>query len=384
MLERALLLLNQLFGLGTCYLSQAEQLFQIVDSYRWPLADPAVEPRLGEGGLVSLVVAATAVAVHVDHHVAAELRAKVECDIDHLRDRFGLLAVDVQDRNLEHLGDVGRVGVGATLLRWGGEADLVVDDHVQSAANVVGREIAQIQGFLDDALAGECGVAVDQKSHAQPAFGVVDPIHLGANSALHHGIDVLEMARVERQGQVHLVAIGSDPIAAVSLVVLDVAAASIVLRVGVFELAKDHLRALAQDVAQYVESPTMGHAENDLDHSLAASFLDRQIEQRDEALGALQGEALGAQVLLLDEGLEHRGVGQPGENTELVVAVQGGAVLAELDPLLEPAAQLQVVDVHVLDADPAAVGVAHAVVDLLHRLHVRARDVLGRHRLEQI
>ena len=77
-------------------------------------------------------------------------------------DRFGIVAVDVEDRRLDALGDVGRVRRGARELRAGGEADLVVDDEVDGAAGRVAGQAREAQAFPDDALAGEGGVAVDQ------------------------------------------------------------------------------------------------------------------------------------------------------------------------------------------------------------------------------
>ena len=55
---------------------------------------------------------------------------------------FRVLAVDVEDRRLDHLGDVGAVLRRAGVARGGGEADLVVDDDVDRAAGRVAGEVA--------------------------------------------------------------------------------------------------------------------------------------------------------------------------------------------------------------------------------------------------
>jgi len=85
------------------------------------------------------------------------------------------------------------------------------------------------------------------------------------------------------------------------------------LRVAVLELAEDLLRALAHDVGQHVEPSAMGHAQHDLAGAVGAGFLDGQVQERNEALGAFQGETLGADELFLDELLEDDGVGEPGQ-----------------------------------------------------------------------
>ena len=71
--------------------------------------DLAVHQRLGERRLVPLVVAVPAVADHVDDDVLAERLAEVERQLADVDDRLGVLAVDVEDRHLDHLGDVGAV-----------------------------------------------------------------------------------------------------------------------------------------------------------------------------------------------------------------------------------------------------------------------------------
>ena len=141
-------------------------MFQVGVADRLVVLDPLVQQRLREGRLVAFVVAPAAVAVHVDHHVAVELAAEVHRQADHLGHGLRLLAVDVEDRNLQHLGDVGGVGRRAALLRRGGEADLVVDHHVHRAADRIAGQLAQVERLLHDPFADEGRVAVDQDRQA--------------------------------------------------------------------------------------------------------------------------------------------------------------------------------------------------------------------------
>jgi hypothetical protein len=76
----------------------------------------------------------------------------------------------------------------------------------------------------------------------------------------------------------------------------------------------------------------------------------------DCASKGIEREALGADVLLLDELLEQHGIGQAGQDVHLVLARQLDAVLAFLHALVEPAAAVDVVDVHELRADRPRVG----------------------------
>jgi hypothetical protein len=73
-------------------------------------ADLRVHQRLGEARLVALVVAEAAIAPHVDHDVALEPLAVFDRQLAGEGHRFGIVAVDVEDRRLDALGDVRRVG----------------------------------------------------------------------------------------------------------------------------------------------------------------------------------------------------------------------------------------------------------------------------------
>ena len=129
------------------------------------------------------------------------------------------------------------------------------------------------------------------------------------------------------------------------------------LRVEVpLELGEDLLVRLADDVGQHVEPAAVGHADDDLVQLGLGGRAEHLVEQRDQRLAALQREALLADVLGLQEGLERLGGVEPVEDVLLLARASGFWYLL-LDPLLDPAPLLRVLDVHVLDADPAAVRV---------------------------
>ena len=76
---------------------------------RRKLGDLLVHQRLGERRLVALVMAVAAVADHVDHHVGLELLAEFGGDARRVDHGFGMVGVDVEDRRLDHLGDIGAI-----------------------------------------------------------------------------------------------------------------------------------------------------------------------------------------------------------------------------------------------------------------------------------
>ena len=96
--------------------------------------------------------------------------------------------------------------------------------------------------------------------------------------------------------------------------------------------------------------------------SAAASQISSM--QRDRRLAALEAEPLLADELGLQEGLEGLGLVELEQDPQLLLA--GRLLVRLLDALLDPAALLGVLDVHVLDADGAAVGVAQDAEDRAH------------------
>ena len=103
------------------------------------LGDRPVHQRLGVARVVALVVTVAPVAPHVDHDVLVELLAVLERQPRHAHARLGVVAVDVEDRRLHRLGHVAAVQRRAGELRGRREADLVVDDQVDGAADAVAR-----------------------------------------------------------------------------------------------------------------------------------------------------------------------------------------------------------------------------------------------------
>ena len=141
------------------------------------------------------------------------------------------------------------------------------------------------------------------------------------------------------------------------------------------ELAEDGVVALADDVRQHVEPAAVGHAEHRRVEPGVGRRRDDLVEDRDRRLGALQPEALRADVLGGQELLERLGGVEPLEDA--VLGVLGERRVGALDLGLDPALLLGVLDVHVLDADRAAVGVAQHAEEVAERHLLGAGDAAG-------
>jgi hypothetical protein len=147
-------------------------------------------------------------------------------------------------------------------------------------------------------------------------------------------------------------------------VILDVAAAQRRLRLDVLELAEQVARAALEGLHQHGEAAAVSHADHRLDGAQAAGVVEDLLQHRDEALGALEREALGAGELGVAEALEALGRDQlleHGAPDRGRWRRRGGQ---PLHPPVEPLALAQRLDVRRLQADRAAIGRAQAIHDV--------------------
>src|SRR3546814_9981169 len=93
--------------------------------------------------------------------------------------------------------------------------------------------------------------------------------------------------------------------------VLHVAGATDVLRVrgAALELREDRREGLAEEVGQHVEAAAVRHADDHLLEAEVAAALEDLLQRRNHRLAAIEAEALGAGVLLVEELLEDLGRG---------------------------------------------------------------------------
>src|SRR6185369_8394917 len=139
--------LGLLIDPGSVDYALLDQLLAVNLADRRVLLDRRIHERLGEARLIALIVAEAAVAPHVDDDVAAEGLPELDRELAAEGDGFGIVAVDVQDRRLDALGDVRRVRRRAPELRAGREADLVVDDEMDRAAGAIAGKAGKAEAF---------------------------------------------------------------------------------------------------------------------------------------------------------------------------------------------------------------------------------------------
>ncbi len=122
-----------------------------------------------------------------------------------------------------------------------------------------------------------------------------------------------------------------------------------------FEFTKQVLKTLAHHIGQHVESAAMRHSDNSAIHTVISGQVENHVHDRHCRLGTLQPETFGADILRGQETFERLGGIQALQNHHRL----GDEVVATtLDSLLHPALFVGVLNVHVFDANRAAVRVA--------------------------
>ncbi len=189
----------------------------------------------------------------------------------------------------------------------------------------------------------------------------------GPGDAFEHRVDRLEVAGVGGHLDAEPPAVRRGVLASGAQVVLDVTGevTGVVGLLVADELVEDGGEVLLGGVGQHVQPAAVRHAEHDLFHPGVGGGVEHHVEQRDEALGALQAEALGAEEFGVEEPLEALRLDQLGEYPSLLVGADGRC--RSLGVLLDPQFLVGLLDVHVLDARRSAVGVAQHAEDLAER-----------------
>ncbi len=124
----------------------------------------------------------------------------------------------------------------------------------------------------------------------------------------------------------------------------------------------------------------MRHADDHvLDAELGGALQDL-LHRRDHRLAAVEAEALGAGVLQVQEPLKALGLDQPLEDRPLALEGELRLVADALDPVLDPLLLLGMHDVHELDADRPAIGLAQDLQDLAQRRRFQPEHVVDEDR----
>ena len=152
------------------------------------LLDPLVHQRVGEHGLIALVVTKPAIAEDVDHDVFAELLAELSGHLGGVYHGLWVVAIHMENRGLNHQRVIRRIRRRAGEVRCGGKADLVVHNDMHRATGFVPTQPRQCETFGHNTLTSKRRVTVQQNRHYGCAFRVAQLVLLGADFAQYHRV----------------------------------------------------------------------------------------------------------------------------------------------------------------------------------------------------
>jgi hypothetical protein len=153
------------------------------------------------------------IADHVDDDILVECLTEPEGESGCPGAGLRVIAVDVEDRGLDHLGHIGRIHRAAGCLGRRREPELVVDHDMDRAPGSVAGQSGQVEGLGDHTLPGERGVSVEEdRQHGERLAGALlqhpatpplaaQCILAGPGHAHHHRVDRLEVGGIGRHGQ---------------------------------------------------------------------------------------------------------------------------------------------------------------------------------------
>ena len=282
--------------------------------------------------------------------------------------RLRVVCVDMDDRKAEPLGEVAGVPCRPAVHRQRGKSDLIVEDDVDGAACRVPVQPAEIEGFRDHALSRESCISVDENRDHRCGIPlrvlVVSGVLERPRHALHDRVHELEVAGIGSEGDVNRGSVGETLLAPGALVVLDVSGA--LDREGPFcldplELAGDLLVSEPHDVGQDVEAAAVGHPQHNPLGADFARLLEREIQHGNHDVGPLDGEALLAEVRIVEKLLQALDLGKPLEKAHPVSGLERARVGAGFNLIPEPPDHAGVLEVFELVSDRPAVGLPESL-----------------------
>src|SRR5699024_6267198 len=133
-------------------ISTTNQGIDVEPTGRGLIRDQVVHARLGHRWVVTLVVSTTAVGDQIDDDVTVKALTIFICHLSHVHHCLRIVSIDVEDRCLDGSSNIGGVGGGTRLCRWGGETNLVVNNHMNGTASAIATQLRHLHGLKHHAL----------------------------------------------------------------------------------------------------------------------------------------------------------------------------------------------------------------------------------------
>ena len=223
------------------------------------------------------------------------------------------------------------------------------------------------------------------RQHLGVVIEIVADDLLRAHLAQNHRVDRLKVRGVGHQRHMHAHAV-EFAIGAGAKVVFHVAGTCDVIGIGraTRKLVEDDAIRLGHDIGEHVEAAAMRHAVHDLLEALLSAIFDHGFQRRDHRFPAVEAEPLGADILLAQEVLERLGFDHLRQDRPLAVLGKLDGLVDTFHPVLEEAPLFDIRDMHVFQADLAAVIGAQRGDQLAHGRPVETHRAAKEHQLVQL
>src|SRR5205085_5366629 len=199
------------------------------------LFDCFVEQWLSDRWIIDFAVTMAAIADQINHHVAAKCVAVIQYHAPHTHDCIHILAIDVKDGDGLTFGEISRKTRRMEVARHGCEANEIVDDDVNRAANIVAVHAGIVQRLGPHALSGEGCITVNQKWEKLRAATLPGAVLLSTRAPHRNRVNGFQMTGIGHQVNVNPRSASGHVLASGAHVVLYVSASENAARVNIFE-----------------------------------------------------------------------------------------------------------------------------------------------------
>jgi hypothetical protein len=299
---------------------------------------------------------------HIYNDVLLKLLPVIDSHPENLANKLRLVAVHVYNRRPDRFGDLRAIQPCPRVGRHRREPDLIVNHNVHVSPGGVALEVLHLQVLINNALAGEGGVPVQQHAEAPKitnlkllvALLVVQEVLNGPSFAVDERVNGLQVRGVGQHGEADFFAVGVLLVVSGAEVVFDVAGVAPDALVGfhglqVLKLRENLLVRLVQHVRQRAQPAPVGHAENDVLEVALDGLVHEGAEPADHGVVALDAEPLARAEALREELAEAVLPAEPAEGSFLFINREGlGAELHHF--VLDPVDGVFVLDVAVFDS----------------------------------
>ena len=131
----------------------------------------------------------TTVTEDIDINIAAECLTQLNSETTSVSYRFGIIGINMEYWRIEYFCNVGTVEAWTTFAIVSGETNLVIEHNVNCTACAVTIEVSHIYDFVNDALAGNSRITVNEDRDNFFLIIFVELFELSSNTTKNYGVN---------------------------------------------------------------------------------------------------------------------------------------------------------------------------------------------------